>query len=204
MIITADGPLDWPLDWQRTPLQDRVDGRMVFRRPTGPWTFPQAMAACCTELERLGASHVRIISNFPIGRMGVPTVGRPRPDDQAILLRCTVVNQVLEFARDTYIEAEGNLRSITLAVEAMRALERHGGSDFMRRATSGFVRLEPPENCWDVLGITAPNPTLDHIATAFRERARAAHPDAGGNTDAMARLTRARDRARELVSRANG
>ena len=48
-------------------------------------------------------------------------------------------------ARDAYKTVAGNMRSLTLAIEAMRQLERHGGSTMMERAFQGFAAIAPPD-----------------------------------------------------------
>ena len=86
------------------------------------------------------------------------------------------------------------MRSLGLAIEAMRQLERHGGGTMMERAFSGFAALPPPRSCWDILGVPVGS-SRAVIEKAFRERAPAAHPDRGGSNADMAELNAARDRA---------
>ena len=62
----------------------------------------------------------------------------------------------------------------------------------------GYAALPPPAgakpNPWEVLGIKR-GASASEIEAAYREKAKKAHPDAGGSHDAMARLNRARDEA---------
>lgn len=59
----------------------------------------------------------------------------------------------------------------------------------MVRATfTGFKSLPPPPDkkpWWNVLGV-GPTASKEAIETAYREKARAAHPDAGGTHEAIA------------------
>ena len=48
-------------------------------------------------------------------------------------------------AMDRFTSVAGNLRSLTLAIEAMRQLNRHGGGTMMERAFAGFVAIAPPD-----------------------------------------------------------
>jgi hypothetical protein len=57
----------------------------------------------------------------------------------------------------------------------------------------GPAKAAPPAWC-AVLGLT-PTASREEIVAAYRERAKAAHPDVGGSTLAMQALTRARDAA---------
>lgn len=97
-------------------------------------------------------------------------------------------------ASDRFYTIEGNMRSIGLAIEAMRQLERHGGGAMMERAFSGFVALAPPKSCWEILGLK-PGASEASIGAAFREKAMQAHPDRGGSHAAMAELNRAKEEA---------
>jgi hypothetical protein len=106
----------------------------------------------------------------------------------------------LVMARDRYISVAGNMRSLTLAVEAMRQLARHGGDQMMERAFTGFVAIAPPDwkKPWrEVFGVK-----LDwcgDIAALYREKARNRHPDVGGADTLMAELNIAYEEAkREL------
>ena len=67
------------------------------------------------------------------------------------------------------------------------------------RAFAGFTALPAPggKRSWrEVLGFpAAASPDRDGIEIAYRSKAKAAHPDAGGSHDAMAELNRAREDA---------
>jgi hypothetical protein len=106
-------------------------------------------------------------------------------------------------ARDQYLELSSNLRSIGLAIEAMRQLARHGGAVMTEKAFAGFAALPAPRSCWDILGLE-PDASPDEINAAFRRKATVAHPDAGGSTTAMAELSNARDEALQRGPRRRG
>lgn len=200
--MTADAyPLSWPAGWPRTPDVDRVDGRYHFRRPAASraspfWTFAEARDALLEELRRLGARDVVISSNFKPDRNGKPVEPSRRPLDQAIAIYFVVDGKPKAMARDTYVRAEENFRSLTLTIEALRAIERHGGGLMMDRAFYGFTALPPPvaesrRAWWDVLSI-ARTASRDEIEAAFKRAAKAAHPDLGGSETAMREVNEAR------------
>ena len=92
-------------------------------------------------------------------------------------------------AMDRFTSVAGNIRSLTLAIEAMRQLERHGGGTMLERAFAGFVAIAPPDwkKPWrEVFGV-GPDWQGD-ITTLYREKARNRHPDAGGSDSLMAEL----------------
>ncbi len=93
-------------------------------------------------------------------------------------------------ACDRFDNAAANMRSLGLAIETMRQLERHGGGTMMEKAFTGFVALPATESPWDVLGLK-PGASAEEIEKAFRQKAQFAHPDAGGSTEAMQRLNEA-------------
>jgi hypothetical protein len=104
-------------------------------------------------------------------------------------------------ARDGFVSVAGNVRSLTLAIEAMRQLERHGGNQMMERAFTGFAALAPPnwKKPWrEVFGVK-PDWHGD-ITQLYREKARHRHPDTGGSNTLMAELNTAYAEAkRELA-----
>lgn len=51
---------------------------------------------------------------------------------------------------------------------------------------------------WEVLGVS-PDASKKDISRAYRERAKRAHPDAGGSDDRMTELNRAREQALRTV-----
>lgn len=199
--MTTTHPLAWPDGWPRTDLAHQIDGRYHFRRasrnltgygsPSRPWTFAEARDALILEVQRLGGKQVVLSSNFPTGRDGLPNDRARRPDDQGIAVYFLLGARQVVMARDAYQRAEENMRSLALAVEALRQLERHGGGHMMERAFQGFLAIAAPERWHDVLGVPA-TASEDEIERAFRTKAKRAHPDAGGSTAAMAALNAAR------------
>jgi hypothetical protein len=97
-------------------------------------------------------------------------------------------------ARDRYWTPWENMRSLVLAIEAIRSIERHGGQTMMERAFSGFTALPAPKSCWEILGLAAGAAT-QAIEAQFRAKAKIVHPDLGGSDAGMAELIAARDEA---------
>lgn len=104
-------------------------------------------------------------------------------------------------ARDAYWTSHENMMSIAHAIEHMRGLSRHGGDHMMSKAFSGFTALpapdhiQPPRPWWEVLGLPRGTYSKEVIDAVFRDKAKSAHPDQGGSTDAMAELIRAKQEA---------
>lgn len=103
-------------------------------------------------------------------------------------------------AIDRYDRIWKNLRAVQRTLEAFHLIQRHGGSGLLKQAFTGFMALPAPgdvqaRTCWEVLGI-ASTKSKASIDEAWRERAKACHPDRpGGSHDAMSELNTARDQA---------
>lgn len=100
-------------------------------------------------------------------------------------------------AIDQYTRVEQNIAALAATIEAMRAIERHGGAVVMERAFTGFATLPAPGAAlawWDVLGL-AQTATADEIKSAHRRLASQHHPDKGGTAEQMAAINKARDEA---------
>jgi hypothetical protein len=200
-MTTEAYPLSWPAGWPITDVYERRDGKYNFRKPGGAfWTFAQARDALLDELRRLGARDVVLSCNITPDRHGRIIEPSRRPADQGIAVYFTLDGQPKTMARDTYQRFEENMRALTLTIEAMRAIERHGGGQMMSRAFAGFAALPPPmvtpprRPCWEILDIK-PTSSPTEIRAAYRQRARVCHPDAGGTSEQMTELQAAFEEA---------
>ena len=199
--MTAAYPLQWPAGWPRTPASQQqgiyrfgsTDYRNGYNRKLP--TFATARDRLLAELDRLGARHVVISSNFQLNQSGLPSGNKSTPPDQGIAVYFELNGRPMVMANDRYDKAAGNLTSLALAINAMRTLERHGGGQMMERAFSGFAALPPTgPDCWTVLGLR-PGATASEIKSAYRDRVATSHPDRGGSHAAMSELNAARDAA---------
>jgi hypothetical protein len=190
--MTSAYPLQWPPGWPRTPATERSRGYQ-FKEAGGEYgkkfvTLDRARRLLREELALLGAADVVVSSNHRTGASA--TVG----GDHGVALYFTLNGRQMAMACDRFDNRPANMRSLGLAIEAMRQLERHGGGSMMERAFTGFAALPPPRSCWDLLGID-PGASPETVKAAFRAKAMESHPDRGGNNIDMAALTRARDEA---------
>lgn len=186
-------PLQWPEGWPRTPYGRRGSSR--FGKNLGFNEIKKLQS----ELRLLGARNVVISSNVPLRQDGLPYASetKRRYDDPGVAVYFTLKNKPLSMARDRYNTPWENIRSLILAISAIRSIERHGGSTMMERAFSGFAAIAPPnwKKPWrEVFGIK-PEWTGD-LSALYREKARIRHPDAGGSDELMAELNVAYDEAK--------
>lgn len=193
--MTQSYPLHWPAGWART--------LSVTRKRTSQFktTFVKARQELWRELKLLGARHIVVSSWLPVRADGQPyaDAARRRIEDPGVAVYFELNGRPMTMARDLYETVHDNLRSIGLAVEHLRGLERHGGGAMMERAFDGFAALPSPDDPWKILELPR-NAAPEAIQMRFRELAKAAHPDHGGTADAFARLTRARDAALEAAN----
>lgn len=193
-------PLHWPEGWTRTATHLREHGYQFRQGAIEPGKYGRSLATFAVardklfdELRRLGATNPVVSTNHPTDRYGVPTESKRRIADEGVAVYFTMRGRPMVMACDRFDTAAANMRSLGLAIEALRQLDRHGGGTMLERACTGFVAL-PSNSPWDVLGLK-PGASRGEIEAAYRERAKTAHPDAGGSHDQMARLNSAKAEA---------
>lgn len=110
-------------------------------------------------------------------------------------------------AVDQYTTVEDNIAAIAATLDAMRAIERHGGAAILERAFTGFTALPAPgqgaQREWsDVLGVDRATVTREGCKQAYRRLASKFHPDKPeGSHAAMAELNAAQEAALSEVFR---
>lgn len=200
-------PLAWPDGWPRA--RHRKDAR--FSRHGGRLSIEEAVKRVRQELERLGvdvANDMIVSSNLQLNLRGLPRGNQGEPGDAGAAVYWQARGKPMRvMAIDTYNRVADNLGAVAATLEAMRAIERHGGAQILDRAFTGFAALPAPGSRpvrpWrEVFGIASAGPIkAENIEAAFRRLAKARHPDvAGGSSEAMAELNRARDEALREVS----
>jgi DnaJ domain len=197
-------PLRWPDGWKRTPDYMRAHGRFNSKQRKygdggGSWlyikelTIAEATKRTLLALERMGFnSSVVISSNLQLRNDGLPRSGQRTPDDSGVCVYWGNGKKRRCIAVDQYRRIADNLAAIAATLEAMRAIERHGGAAILDRAFTGFIALPAPEQPFQVLGISA-NATREDVEAAHRRLAMQHHPDRGGDASQMARINAARD-----------
>lgn len=194
-MITAY-PLQWPEGWPRTKSYQQKNG--AFKRD-GKWiTVSAACERVLLELERLdiGRDDIVISTNLKTRLDGLPRSDQSEPSDHgAAVYWETKKGSRRVMAIDRYNTVADNLAAIAATLEAMRAIERHGGAQILDRAFTGFVALPAPgaHRHWRaVIGVGPDVRDLAVVRAEFRRRAADHHPDRpGGTHDAMAELNAA-------------
>lgn len=199
-------PLAWPDGWRRTSAERRT--RAPFGKKTAGQhgllsksrvSVSEGTSRVLYQLSLMGVARddVVISTNMELRRDGYPRTDRRPPTDPGVAVywqkrrgrrQCIAV--------DRYDTVADNLAAIAATLDAMRAIERHGGAEILERAFTGFVALPAPEQWFQVLGIPSTS-TREEIELAHRRLAMIHHPDRGGDAHQMARINTARDVALE-------
>jgi hypothetical protein len=185
--MTQAYPLQWPQGWPRTESHRRESDRRFGGGKRV--TMGRAVNQLVHELRLLGATNIVVSCNIPTKSDGLPYAESRLIEDPGVATYFDVRGKSLVMARDGFTSPAGNIRSLTLAIEGLRQLERHGGSTMLERAFTGFIAIAPPDwkKPWrEVFGIK-PDWHGD-ITALYREKARNRHPDAGGSNTLMSEL----------------
>lgn len=181
-------PLAWPDGMPRTPAGRRQSSKFKT-------TLPQAINNVATSLRLFGQDSGSPVTDVvATTNVGGITLGGAANVDPGVAVWFRWDGEMRCVAVDRYARPEHNLQAIHHILEARRTEVRHGGIVIARTAFRGFVALPAPPGAkaWnEVLGV-AEHATREQIDAAYREQAKKAHPDAGGSTEAMAALNKAR------------
>jgi hypothetical protein len=189
-------PLCWPSGWKRATT--RKNG--MFTK-NGEWvTVSEGARRIAESLTKMGIKMDTVIvsTNVKPRLDGLPRSGEPQPQDPgaAVYWRQRGQTSTRCMAIDRYSAVADNLAAIAATLEAMRAIERHGGAEILDRAFTGFKQLAAENDgpsWWGILQVRA-GATSAEIETAYRALAKIAHPDSStGSHEAMSALNAARE-----------
>jgi hypothetical protein len=131
--MTEAYPLWWPDGWPRTAPGARENDHR-FHGKSYRLNMGRARDQLLAELRLLGAKGLVVSTNVELRLDGLPYSETRHIADPGVAVYFTLDGEQLVMARDQFVTVAGNLRTLTLAVEAMRQLERHGGRMMMKRA----------------------------------------------------------------------
>jgi hypothetical protein len=194
-------PLQWPEGWPRSRGRKHGQFGKTTQAPGQSWksktglTMADAMKRVNYELERLGVNVTDdsiVSTNLRLNLSGLPRQEQGEPSDPGVAVYFQKKNGPMRvIAIDAYYRVRDNVAAIAATLEAMRAIERHGGAQILERAFTGFTALPAPKKWWDTLECRQ-DASRDIIEANFRRLAHDRHPDKGGSHAAMAELNEAR------------
>lgn len=209
MTITAY-PLAWPAGWKRGP--GHKFGRFGtstsmkssysdnYYRQRKQITIAEAVSRVRSELGRMGLrdDDMVISTNVALRLDGLPRSDQREPDDSGAAVYWTDKSGATRcMAIDCYTRVADNLAAIAATLDAMRAIERHGGAEILDRAFTGFTALPGPDAAehWSTVLCVARTASRAEIDTAYRTLRSKHHPDRGGDAEAFQRVQRAYEEA---------
>ena len=212
-------PLSWPAGWKRTETgwRKRANFNKKNRESSSSYRFTEKLSVrdstkrLLHALQLMGVPdwNVIISTNVELRRDGLPYSGRKAPEDPgaAVYWRDPFNDQRRCMAIDQYDRVEDNLAALAATLDAMRAIERHGGAAILDRAFTGFTALEfNPDGArtrtWrDVFGVVDGPMPMEFVKRKYRELASERHPDKpGGSHEAMTELNVALAEAEKELS----
>ncbi len=187
-------PTHFPLCWPATMPR-------ASRREAGQ--FKATLAAALSNVE----GSLRLFgrdSGKPVGSIVLSsnvTLGQNKPQDPGVAVWFVWDGQQVWV--DRYASPAANLQAIHHIIKARRVELRHGTLALVRASFQGFQALPaPPGSHWtEILGLP-PTASAEAVGAAYRELAKAAHPDSGGSPAAMARLNAAKAQAIKQIGAA--
>jgi hypothetical protein len=199
--MIAAYPLQWPEGWPRTKDYQRQQGRFS-KKSRGSYneslTVADGVERVLLELSRLsiGRDDIVISTNVPTRLDGLPRSDQKAPADPGVAVYWrTRKGEHRVMAIDQYSKVADNLAAVAATLDAMRAIERHGGAQILDRAFTGFTALpsnRAPRSWREVLEVLPSITNMAVVRACYRRLAMEKHPDRpGGSHDAMTELNAA-------------
>lgn len=211
-------PLQWPTGWKRTPAAVRTRARFAKKERkysstpgvNSSWlqskevSIADGVERVRGELQRMGIrdDDLVISSNLELRLDGLPRSGQREPADPGIAVYWRDRGETRCMAIDRYDRVADNLAAVAATLEAMRAIERHGGAEILNRAFTGFAALPGPtlvRQWWATLCVP-PNSSRDVVDTAYRRLRSLHHPDRGGDPQSFHEVQQAYELACEELA----
>lgn len=211
-------PLQWPPGWRTTKPSNRK--RAMFSKRIhkssgtgdtyrswsnkGEVSIAEGTRRVLGQMRALGVrdGDEIISTDLELRLDGLPRGAQKEPANPGVALYWKKGKDAQHkvIAVDLYDRIADNLAAIAATLDAMRAIERHGGAMILERAFLGFQCLPMP-NTWRSCFAYSDDatPTIDEVKKVYRKKADLHHPDHGGSEAKMAELNWAmREAEREL------
>ena len=164
-------PLHWPVGYKRTTWRQNSRFNTAFAK---------ARDGIVNEIKLMGGRNAIISTNIPLRNDGLPYAAFKAVDDTGVAVYFTYNNEQVVFACDKWKKVEENMQAIRKSIYSFRMMPEWGVSDLLKRAFTGFKALPESKEWWEILGVDE-NASQDDIKSAYRNLAKVAHPDGGGN-----------------------
>lgn len=187
-MIPTRYPLTWPAGWPRASQLQLRDAK--FSKNKQDLSVFDGVQRVLTALKALAVDEQDVIisTNIRTRLDGLPRSGEPAPVDRGAAIYWEQDGHNRSMAIDIYTAVADNLAAIAATLEAIRAIERHGGGQILERVFTGFAALPAPtatRDWWHVLGVQKDAPP-QIITAAHRYLRSVHHPAKIGTGDATA------------------
>ena len=173
--------------WPGKPLARHQQKEARFDTP-----FPKTVEQLKEELRKIGARDVVIQTTFHAMQFS-PRTGWPyadaEPETAQVILSFTSKNGPLSFPCDTYTAFDDNVRAITLALEALRAVDRYGVTRNAEQY-AGWKKIAAPAEVHIFNTPEDAEAFINEHGGTYKDAARKLHPDntETGSHDLFVRL----------------
>lgn len=180
---------EYPLQW--LPQQPRTKNPQRAR--FGNHSASKAGDFLIDELERLGAKKCVISSNLQERETGNGFYAKQdkASEDSGIVVYFELKGKNKAMACDKWDKPEHNLWALYLSIQAIRGLERWGGSEFLDGLFEGFKALPSPED------VNSRSPryfqdvnNYNMLKERYKRLAKELHPDKNGDVDEWNEMNR--------------
>lgn len=182
-------PLAWPDNMRRSTRRESSRFKT---------SLPAALKNVQESIRKFGQDSGKQLTDIVLSSNCA--LGVSRPSDPGIAAWFKWDGESICIPVDRYDSAEANLQAIHHIIEARRVELRHGTLQLVKATMKGFKALPPPPGAkpprpWtEALGLPH-HASKEQVEAAFRDKSKKAHPDAGGSTEAMTELNRAKQEA---------
>lgn len=190
-------PLQWPLGYPRKmyPSRSRFGNK----------TFAKCRDEIFKQLEMmLSYSEKKTIvlsTNIPLRNDGLPYANTKQPLDKGVAVYFQYKNESTVICCDEWNKIEDNLWAVAKTIESIRAIDRWGVSDFLKRSFQGFTALPPkqpekPKREWWIALNYQQKPSTSPwdwagVEAQYKSLAKKLHPDVGGTVHQFQELASA-------------
>jgi len=173
---------EYPLQW--LPQQPRT--KSPKRARFGRHSPSKAGDYLVDELRMMNAKNCVISSNLRERARGGGFYANQNVEDPGIVVYFDLKGTGKAMACDLWDKPEHNLWALYLSVQAIRGLERWGGSEFLDGLFTGFKALPAPEDIILFEKDYFVDTPIDGLKIRYKELAKELHPDLGGSSEEFA------------------
>lgn len=168
MEINFEYPLQWP------PQQKR--SKDPKRARFGNVSINKASQELFNEIRMLGAKEPVISTNLKQKMRGDGFYSNQTVEDKGIAIYCKIGGENKVMACDKWDSIEHNIWALVLSIQAIRGLERWGGSEFLDGLFTGFKALPPGGTSVEVDYFVGVN-DIETLKVKYHKLAFDLHPD---------------------------